>query len=76
MTNDERRPTGLLNSADVAPVVHGRWIVATGMIENAICSNCERHFQSYYEMYHYCPNCGAKMDIKNGDGGDAAENGW
>lgn len=49
-------------SADVAPVVHGRWNVVEGKIENAICSNCVRHFQSYYEAYHYCPNCGAKMD--------------
>lgn len=54
-------------AADVAPVRHGRWKVIEGMIENAICSNCERHFQSYYEAYHYCPNCGAKMDGKGGD---------
>ncbi len=49
-------------AADVAPVRHGRWEVIEGMIENAVCSNCGRHFQSYYEAYHYCPNCGAKMD--------------
>lgn len=49
-------------AADVAPVVHGRWDITEGMIENAVCSNCGRHFQSYYEAYHYCPNCGAKMD--------------
>lgn len=54
-------------AADVAPVRHGRWKVIEGMIENAICSNCERHFQSYYEAYHYCPNCVAKMDGKGGD---------
>ena len=51
-------------TVDVAPVVHGRWDITEGMIENAVCSNCGRHFQSYYEAYHYCPNCGAKMDIK------------
>ena len=49
-------------AADVAPVVHGRWNVVEGMIENAVCSICGRHFQSYYEAYHYCPYCGAKMD--------------
>lgn len=49
-------------AADVAPVVHGRWDVVEGRIENAICSKCGRHFQSYYEEYSYCPHCGAKMD--------------
>ena len=49
-------------AVDVAPVVHGRWDITEGMIENAVCSNCGRHFQSYYEAYHYCPNCGAKME--------------
>ncbi len=56
-------------AADVAPVRHGRWEVIEGMIENAVCSNCGRHFQSYYEAYHYCPNCGAKMDGKDGEAG-------
>ena len=51
-----------MDAADVAPVVHGRWDITEGIIENAVCSNCDRHFQSYYEAYHYCPHCGAKMD--------------
>lgn len=49
-------------AANVAPIVHGRWDITEGIIENAVCSNCGRHFQSYYEAYHYCPNCGARMD--------------
>ena len=50
-------------AADVAPVVHGRWNVVEGRrLDNAICSNCGRHFQAYYEAYRFCPNCGAKMD--------------
>lgn len=56
-------------TADVAPVVHARWNIIKRMIENAICSNCGRHFQSYYEAYRYCPNCGAKMD--GGDNNEA-----
>lgn len=49
-------------AADVAPVVHGRWDVVEGRrLDNAICSNCGRHFQAYYEGYSFCPNCGAKM---------------
>ena len=55
-------------AADVAPVVHGRWDITEGIIENAVCSNCDRHFQSYYEAYHYCPNCGAKMDEEKSNG--------
>lgn len=50
-------------AADVAPVVHGRWNVIEGRrLDNAICSNCGRRFQAYYEAYSFCPNCGAKMD--------------
>lgn len=49
-------------AADVAPVRHGRWNVVEGRrLDNAICSNCGRHFQAYYEGYSFCPNCGAKM---------------
>ena len=29
-------------AADVAPVVHGRWMITEGRIENAVCSNCGR----------------------------------
>lgn len=59
-------------AADVAPVVHGRWITkkaATGK-EYTICSACD--FAVYYTMAgglapldirnaKYCPDCGAKM---------------
>lgn len=49
-------------AADVEPVRHGRWNVVEGRrLDNAICSNCGRHFQAYYEAYSFCPNCGAKM---------------
>ena len=49
-------------SADVAPVVHGRWIPS----ENGgyYCSNCDRRV-AFLIYNRYCPNCGAKMD---GDG--------
>lgn len=51
-------------TADVAPVRHGRWMITDTVIENAVCSCCGKHFQSYYEAYFYCPNCGAKMDLE------------
>lgn len=48
-------------TADVAPVVHGRWepiINAYGDLEGWICA-CGRESK---ELSKYCPNCGAKMD--------------
>lgn len=49
-------------AADVAPVVHGRWIPCKyATSENEDCSNCG--YSTYYgNEYDYCPNCGAKMD--------------
>ena len=64
---DAKREIAEMPAADVAPVRHGRWDVVEGRrLDNAICSNCGRHFQAYYEAYSFCPNCGAKMD-----GGDS-----
>lgn len=67
-------------AADVAPVVHGRWICEWDTdlgITTVICSRCKdaREVRGCYVstggegMYDedaYCPNCGAKMD-----GGDS-----
>ena len=58
-------------AADVAPVVHGRWIDAYPDIEPnpmfmyGICSECgfEQGLSKYLK---YCPDCGAKMDEKEG----------
>ena len=55
------------SAADVAPVVHGRWIDAYPDIEPnpmfmyGICSECgfEQRISKYL---NYCPNCGAKME--------------
>lgn len=48
-------------SADVIPVVHGKWIDKSGGIEGAwnYCSVCG---ERAIELYDYCPNCGARMD--------------
>lgn len=48
-------------TADVAPVVHGRWD------ENGNCTNCGKHapywaMASTYYTSLRCPNCGAKME--------------
>ncbi len=52
-------------AADVAPVVHGRWISVpssdTVMGKAYTCSECEKmRFGSFKP--NYCPNCGARMD--------------
>lgn len=55
-------------TADVAPVVHGRWEPCFD--ENCKCrwgfGKCSNCGQEYYahaiNYYKYCPNCSAKMD--------------
>ena len=47
-------------AADVATVVHGRWIEDGSLI--ITCSECKRGYNLIAKYTHYCPNCGAKMD--------------
>lgn len=48
-------------AADVAPVVHGRWLDAGRGIK--ACSNCNHGIKEHMAcVNHYCPNCGARMD--------------
>lgn len=47
-------------SADVAPVVHGRWIDLREYCGDYMCSNCETLYST--NKFNYCPNCGAKFD--------------
>ena len=56
-------------AADVAPVVHGRWIEPSRLYYGAKqyeCSLCysdtfwKKH--SITEKYPHCPNCGCRMD--------------
>lgn len=42
---------------------HGRWIKWEGDVQT--CSNCKHYWipsEDQYD-YHYCPNCGAQMDL-------------
>ena len=45
-----------IESADVAPVRHGRWDLD---MSDAWCSVCGEYSEGEYP---YCPNCGARMD--------------
>lgn len=49
-------------AADVAPVVHGRWVF--GGDGCVICSRCNEE-ESNDNHRNYCPNCGAKMNNIN-----------
>ena len=53
-------------AADVAPVVHGRWIkddFLSDDVNNAEkCSQCGELIGWFGNLPNYCPNCGAKMD--------------
>ena len=49
-------------SADVAPVVHGKWepiINAYGELEGWICKRCGTETK---QKSSYCPSCGSRMD--------------
>ena len=49
-------------AADVAPVVHGRWIYDK-KAQRPYCSVCKGYFYGATNSpMSYCPNCGAKMD--------------
>lgn len=59
-------------TVDVVEVVHGEWIDKYEIksfrhtnIPVVQCSKCECYFcdiiNNHHFMYHYCPNCGAKM---------------
>lgn len=64
-------------AADVAPVRHGRWDESRRMIRRVNrtnipvveCSVCGITFcdliNNHKFMYHFCPQCGAKMDGEN-----------
>lgn len=57
-------------AADVAEVVHGRWedsIDKWFEMDIYTCSKCRESYvlvegTPKENLWHYCPNCGAKMD--------------
>lgn len=69
-----RRIVADFPAADVVPVRHGRWTghdIGNGRlsIDEDTCSLCGSRFYQIAEtgcVWHYCPNCGARMD-KDGD---------
>lgn len=61
-----------ISAADVAPVVHGRWISweeagnfvpSPDRHECSVCHDAAQVLVNGFELLSdYCPNCGAKMD--------------
>lgn len=51
-----------LPAADVAEVKHGKWNSNSPYI---VCSECGKAFNLIKLFAHYCPSCGAKMDLED-----------
>ncbi len=67
-TSDLKEMLYYMPAVDATPVVHGRWIDPAA--EDCYrCSVCEEytHMEMPRLLYHYCPNCGAKMDSERGE---------
>lgn len=66
---DAKRVLADIPGADVVPVVHGRWEVSTDEWFETDVYTCSKCRESYVlvegtpkeNLWHYCPNCGAKM---------------
>lgn len=68
-----RRRLKELPAEDVAEVKHGKWLeFEEGFLENIYqCSVCKKYFvfiegTPEENLWKYCPNCVAKMDLKEG----------
>jgi len=52
-----------ISAVDAEPVRHGRWIHDNNNLYG--CSEClSRETMSHRKLKNYCPDCGAKMEVK------------
>ena len=51
-----------MDTADVAPVRHGRWVNTHSDSEFVQCCLCKYPVYAAWNVTNYCPNCGAIMD--------------
>lgn len=80
---DAKRVLADMQTADVVPVVRGwwehvdssywRWTPSGGVSVPHVTYRCGRCWRGTAVKTNYCPNCGAKMDIKDGGDNDAAD---
>lgn len=71
---DIERVIDNMPTADVAPVVHGRWLTWEEQFPGEMtreksrlgvfCSACHNHADN---MFDFCPNCGCRMDGEDGE---------
>lgn len=54
-------------AADVRPERHGKWKMCFRHINAVRCSECNCVVESGFGQHNFCPNCGAKMDGKDGE---------
>lgn len=57
-------------AADVAPVVHGRWLCGEDYMFCSKCGMQWNYCDNDTQDFKYCPNCGAKMDGGDNDAAD------
>lgn len=52
-------------AADVAPVVHGRWIEDHDYLKCPKCGAMVKRDFTFFDIgdWNYCPNCGAKREV-------------
>lgn len=61
-------PLVSIPTADVEPVKHGKWIgKPIAGYSTVRCSICRTAYLENAGQWNYCPNCGAKMDLKEDD---------
>lgn len=64
-------------TVDAVPIRHGHWVTwyeeiydsfGIGYAPHYKCSECDTEYDQYDAMrMNYCPNCGVKLDGKDGD---------
>ena len=59
----DKRCNQFINASDVAPVVHGHYVFDDD--GDSSCSVCREKYLDHTQKY--CPNCGAKLDGKDGE---------
>ena len=69
---DETTARNLIDEApiiDAEPVRHGKWGKSNAISGLLSCKNCgcqrNPNFKIGFGAWNYCPNCGAKMDLKD-----------
>lgn len=70
---DDDYARGCQHLIEVAPVIHGRWVLEIHSYSTPKCSICGWNIpyseDSILDVRNYCPNCGAKMDIGDDSAG-------